>query len=130
LPVRHFVDCASSTMRTGHWRHLVSTPVRPEREAIVDRLLEILVWFEEQRRRRPDKFMYFWEFDLNEPFLRALCDFSGMPFDTRWCSDVLSAVSVEPAEHSADDNVALKRHIDMKLRDYADLNAKAQEFVA
>ena len=129
LPVRHLVNCADSTLRTGHWRHLLNAGTVPSRDEVIARLFDILLWFEQQRLQRPDKFMYFWEFDLSENFLRSLCTFSGMPFDEQWSKDVLSTIAVEPKERLQTENAELERHIETRLRDHAELAAKTRAFL-
>ncbi|MDX2170845.1 MAG: hypothetical protein SF182_27505 [Deltaproteobacteria bacterium] len=130
LPVRHPIDCAESVRRAGHfWAPLLDASDQPSRAAVLERLFDILLWFDQQRRQRPDKFLLFWEFDLHEDFLRALCAFSRLPFDAQWSRDVLSAIAVEPRIRSRADQEALSEIIDRRLGAVPDLAARARIFL-
>jgi hypothetical protein len=129
LPVRHPVDCALSVLRSDLWTYLVDRSSKPALEMVLERLFDILLWFEQQRRRRPDKFLLFWEFDLNEDFLRRLCAFSRLRFDPQWADDVLSTLSVDPKPHANADQELLGRLIEGRLGSDPELAAKARNFL-
>jgi hypothetical protein len=129
LPVRHPVDCALSVRRSDLWKYLVDGPSKPTLEVVLERLFDILLWFEQQRRQRPDRFLLFWEFDLNEDFLRRLCAFSCLLFDPQWADDVLSTLTVDPKPHAPADQEVLGRLIERRLGSDPELAAKARNFL-
>jgi hypothetical protein len=89
LPVRNPMDCALSSLHTGHYRLLRPDGSRDVRN-IVAAILDELSWFRELTRvHGEERFFHFFEFEIDEQLFQRLAGFLRLSPDERWMADAL-----------------------------------------
>src|SRR5262249_23506759 len=82
------LDCAKSNIESGHAR-LWQGAIQDER-AVLDNVLGELAWFQDLARRHgTERFLSFFEFELDEALLGKLAEFLGLCPDARWNEETL-----------------------------------------
>lgn len=102
LPVRNPMDCAVSSLRTGHYRFLRPDGSRDVRDVIAA-ILEELSWFRALSHvHGPQRFFHFFEFEVDERLFQRLAEFLLLSPDERWMRDAVRCFVVRKGhEHQA-----------------------------
>ncbi|HJP92096.1 MAG TPA: hypothetical protein VJ875_09090, partial [Pyrinomonadaceae bacterium] len=102
LPVRNPMDCAVSSLHTGHFRLLRPDGSRDVRD-IVAAILDELAWFRAlSRAHGQQRFFHFFEFEVDERLFQRLAGFLRLSQDERWTRDAVRCFVVRKGhEHDA-----------------------------
>lgn len=95
MPIRHPIDCARSNFKTGHAKRF-----RGKRPLDVAQTLEAVLFeiadFHEHRKRFPDRYFAFFQYEMDEALLRRLAQFLGVAEDAQWLRDAVVACQLRP----------------------------------
>jgi hypothetical protein len=102
LPVRNPMDCAVSSLRTGHSQLLRPDGSRDVRD-IVAAILDELSWFRALSSvHGQQRFFHFFEFEVDESLFQRLAGFLHLSPDERWTKDAMRCFVVRKGhEHDA-----------------------------
>jgi hypothetical protein len=85
-PFRHPLDVAFSSRKTHHRQMLTGKP-EPTVLEILSSVFDAFRWVLTQRDRRPDRILFYTQWDFGEPLLRRLAAFLGVAEDAQWLAD-------------------------------------------
>ena len=104
LPVRNPMDCAVSSLRTGHSQLLLPDGSRNVRD-VVAAILDELSWFRGLSRvHGEERFFHFFEFEVDEQLFLRLAGFLRLSPDERWTTDAVRCFVVRKG-HEHDDSL-------------------------
>jgi hypothetical protein len=95
MPIRNPMDCARSNLLTGHVGLFGRQLHQPSEEDVLELVLDEILWFKELKSAAPDRFFYYFEFDLGWNVLVDMEKFLHLTPSTEWASAALRACSVE-----------------------------------
>lgn len=116
MPLRNPLDCALSNFRQGHYNAFEQLRGRPVEE-VIDFMTELVGWFLDLRRDRPDHFFGYLESEYDRPMLERLARFLGVDADEEWMADCLES-KVQGSPYDYEDSwlaayrAALAKHLD------------------
>lgn len=94
IPMRNPIDCAQSSMRTGHYVYLSRGPLTGKM-AIVRRIIDFYAYIARHIEEGPDRFFILHEYDLDRDTLAALQAFANLPEDPDWIDAVLKVIAFD-----------------------------------
>jgi hypothetical protein len=104
LPVRNPMDCAVSSLRTGHSQLLLPDGSRDVRD-VVAAILDELSWFRALSRvHGQERFFHFFEFEVDEQLFQRLAGFLRLSPDERWTTEAMRCFVVRKG-HEHDDSL-------------------------
>lgn len=122
MPVRNPLDCARSSLETGHVRFLSDTVDVSMRQATFG-VLRALAWALEQRDRHPDRVFVFTQWQPPAEAFMALASFLGLAPADHWVEDVQEVFRVrDRGAHSDDDRAFLRSAAATVLGRYPDVS--------
>lgn len=95
MPIRNPMDCARSNLLTGHVGLFGRQLDHPSDEDVLELVLDEILWFKELESAVPDRFFYFFEFDLGLKVLVDMERFLHLTPNSEWAAMALQACSVE-----------------------------------
>ena len=99
MPIRNPLDCAVSSLRTGHYK-LFNEKIKTAEE-LLEYLIKEYRWFLDLKTKHPDRFIYFFQHGFNKEFLVDVAKFSGLNYDEDWIKDSLSCYNIKKSyDHS------------------------------
>ncbi len=128
LPIRNPLDCAISNLRTGHAK-LFGLGKDPATEAVLEAILDEIVWVKGLQEHYPDRFFYFTENSFSADTARALAEFLGLEPSPAWINVVQEAFAID--KHYDYPQTLLDSYHDMLDRKFAawrDLQQQLQNF--
>lgn len=129
LPIRHPIDCAMSNQRTGHAKQLGLGEGAPV-TAILDAVLEEILWVVELKQRYPKRFFYFLENDFQSDTVDQLASFLDLPVDEAWKQAVLEAFDSDRRyQHEQNLVRSYKEMVQNKFAPYPQFSARLLAFV-
>lgn len=115
LPVRSPLDCALSSMTTGHYVHLSRSPLFTKMD-VLRKIVDFYAYANRHMEKHPDLFFILSEQDLNREMLCRLAAFSGLDDDRQWTDTVIEMVKFEKHyEHTAQEWASYKKLVAGRL---------------
>lgn len=111
MPVRNPMDCAVSSMRTGHSQFFASTRRRSPFAEVLSAVIDELAWFEDLRVRHPGRFLRFFEYDPAAVTLQRLARFLRLDMDSRWFAAAQKAFAISHGYEHPGSRVRLYRDL-------------------
>lgn len=115
MPLRNPLDCALSNYRKGHYNAFAQLRGRSVEEVIAF-MTELVGWFLDLRRERPEHFFGYRESEYDRPMLARLAGFLGVDADEQWMADCLES-KVQGSSYDYEDSwleayrAALGKHL-------------------
>ncbi len=105
LPIRNPMDCAVSNLKTGHVNRFPGLSNSSPTQEVVQAILDEIFWFAKLRSEFPDRFHYFFEYEISSAMLADLARFLQLDPDETWIDNALATMKINPGyEH--DDSLA------------------------
>jgi len=119
LPVRNPLDCTLSSIKTGHIKLFPGLKTYSP-EAVLEKILETFLWFVKQKNEHDDRFMFFFQHEINRKLLMNLADFLELEPEERWINSSLKTFQIKPAnyDHPGELIKTYKRLINQHFEDY------------
>lgn len=131
MPIRNPMDCARSNILTGHVGLFGRQIDQSSEEDVLELILDEILWFKKLQSSRPDRFYYFFEFDLGWNVLVDMEKFLCLTPSSEWPSIVLKACSVESKYDHSDSFVSYFRDsVARKFEGYPEFVDKMLKFAA
>jgi hypothetical protein len=131
LPIRNPLDATISNIKTGHTRYFVNVSDRKNPSAILEALLDEYVWIKEQHALYPDRFFYFFEYELNEQTLVRLAAFLELDPSPAWLANAVKALEINKGyEHDPALVAQYERWVGEKFAAFPDFAGKLLRFTA
>lgn len=96
LPIRNPMDCAVSNLKTGHVNRFPGLSKSSPTREVVQAILDEIFWFANLKREFPDRFHYFYEYEISRDMLVDLARFLQLDPDETWIANALAAMKINP----------------------------------
>ncbi len=96
LPIRNPMDCAVSNLKTGHVDRFPGLTRSSSMQECVHAILDEIFWFAKLQSEFPDRFHYFFEYDISPAMLVDLAGFLQLDPDVTWIDNALVAMKINP----------------------------------
>jgi hypothetical protein len=86
MPIRNPIDCAYSCLKSGHFRHLDQGAVsqQPTIYEVISGVLAEHRWFQNMKKRYPQRFFSYFEYEMNRKTLLDIGRFLGLSDIGQW----------------------------------------------
>lgn len=130
LPIRNPMDCAVSNLKTGHVTRFPGLSKSSPTRDVVQAILDEIFWFASLKRQFPDRFHYFYEYDISHSMLVDLAQFLQLEPDEIWITNALAAMKINPGyQHDSSLVSFYQDYIDSKGASYPELSRGLLTFI-
>jgi len=128
MPIRNPLDCAASNVKTGH-ASLFRNISDNNTEAVLEAILDELLWFETLRNRYPERFFLFFSYEFDGALLHKLAGFLRIHPHNDWCDRSLTTFKIKSQYTHSNKIISFYgRMISSKFVDYPDFAARLLYF--
>jgi hypothetical protein len=102
MPIRNPLDCAQSNMK-GHFRSFDGLSDNPSVQEVLQAVLEEIRWFIQLKDQFPERFFYYFEYNITRSMFGDLARFLRLEPDAEWMKAALDAMEIQKKyEHAAE----------------------------
>lgn len=111
MPVRNPLDCAASCTKTGHSRFFPATNSDSPFAEVLSAIIDEFAWFEALRKRHPERFLRFYEYEPAAVTLEQLARFLRLDVDSEWVACAQKAFAVNGGYEHDESRIELYRDL-------------------
>lgn len=89
MPIRNPLDCAASSIKTGHSKHFLNIQRSDVLEDVLQAVLEEILWFKTLHSQFPNRFYYFFEHTISKSTCNDLANFLELSLQEDWINRAL-----------------------------------------
>ena len=92
LPIRNPLDCTFSNIKTGHSKLFRGINDYRKPSHVLEKVIDEIYWFIERKEEFPDRFYYFFDYEISENILIEVLKFLNISIDQEWLSNAQKVV--------------------------------------
>ena len=128
MPIRNPLDCAVSNLKEK--AKLFTRLKDYSVENVLTAILDEFVWFFELKKKYPEKFFSFFEYEFDREMVLRLQHFLGLEHDSQWVEEALQAYQITRTyQHDNSIIEFYKNSIQEKFQKYPSLSQKLMRFL-
>lgn len=130
LPIRNPLDCAVSNLKTGHVAIFENLAPDASQAAVVDAILDEILWFADLRAQNPDRFFRYYEHSVTREMLVRLALFLELEPLESWLDAALAAMNLKPGyDHAPELVESYRQGVVDRFTDHPDMAAELLRFI-
>ena len=92
LPIRNPLDCTFSNIKTGHAKLFKGIDDYFTPSHVLEKVIDEIYWFVQKKEEFPDRFYYFFDYEISENILIEVIKFLDISIDEEWVSNAQKVV--------------------------------------
>jgi len=117
IPIRNPLDCATSNLKTKHYKHITTEHI-DNKINLTYKILDIYKKLFDFSKLNSNAFLSFTEREFNKDTLKSICNFVDIDFNNQWADDIISYINLKSKySHEKSEIIRYKDYVKKLFKD-------------